>query len=138
MIFKKQLEETIYDVRNWLNNYNISKEEAYSMLYNAAMDYDYNLEDIFEDYIDETTAEEIAKHELESWGLARLYFFMGDVNFNCEELFRINWYWNLEEVDYDDIRNICDEIEDRANLDEYDEDEEETEETEEETETEEA
>ena len=118
MITKKELRETLEDIRERLECYNISIEEAYSELYNVAMDYDYNLEDIFEDYITEETAEEMAKHELEEGGLERLYFFLGDINPCCHDLFRINGYGNLEEVDYSIIWLIIDEIEDRIGTDE--------------------
>ena len=89
MIFKKELEEKLQDVKTSLENYNISVEDAYSELYNACMNYDYSLEDIFQDYIDYDTANEIARHELEEGGLYRLYYFMGDVNFGTAELMRI-------------------------------------------------
>ena len=134
MTSKNTLAEKIYNVRDWLNSYKLSIEEAYSDLYNACMDYDYDLEDIFEDYITEDIAEEMAKHELESWGLARLYHFMWDVNFCCCDLFRVNGYWNLEEVDHGDIENIISEIEDRTGITEDDIEEEDDEEEEETTE----
>lgn len=124
MIFKKELQETLQSVRDWLACYNISVAEAYSTLYNACMDYDYSLEDLFYDYIDENTAEEMAKHELEEGWLARLYYFLGDVNPNACELYRLNGYGNLEEARYSDIEDIIDEIENRIGEDDEDEEEE--------------
>lgn len=118
MKFKKETLETIQNIRERLNCYNISVAEAYNSLYNACMDYDYKLGDLFYDYIDEERAEEMAKHELESGGLARLYFFMGDVNFNTCELYRLNGYGNLEEVRHGDIEDLLDEAKNRIENDE--------------------
>ena len=92
MIVKKELEEKLQDIRTSLENYNITVEDAYNELFNACMDYDYSLEDIFQDYIDYDTANELARQELEDGGLYRLYYFLGDVNFGTAELMRINGY----------------------------------------------
>lgn len=124
MKFKKETLETIQNIRERLDCYNIGVAEAYSSLYNAAMDYDYGLEDIFQDYIDEDTAEDMARHEIEQGWLARIYYFLGDVNPMTCELYKINGYWNLEEASYSDIEMIIDELEDRIGEDDEDEDEE--------------
>lgn len=89
------------------------------------MDYDYSLEDLFYDYIDEERAEEMAKQELENGWLARLYYFLGDVNPNTCEVYRLNGYGNLEEARYSDIENIIEEIENRIENDEDEEDDDE-------------
>lgn len=108
-----ELRETIQDVRTGLENYNITPEEAYCSLYNSALDYDYHLEDLFSDFVTEEEAEEMAKHELENGWLARLYCFLWDCNFCAESFFKINGYWNLEEVHYKEIELLIDELEDR-------------------------
>ena len=57
----------------------------------------------FDDFIDINTAEELARHELDSGGLPRLYYFMGDVNLAYEDIVRVNGYGNLEEVSIADV-----------------------------------
>ena len=88
-------------------------ESEYAELYNTMNDYwcesqEFIGEDLFDEYIDIDIAEEIAQHELESGGLLRLWHFMGDVNFATTELFRINGYGNLEELDKDDLEYLQD------------------------------
>jgi hypothetical protein len=54
----------------------------------------------------------MAKHELEEGGLARLYYFLWNVNFATETVYRIDWYWNLDEVKQDDLQCYIDEFKD--------------------------
>lgn len=89
-------------------------DETYTNLYNTVIDYmnetqDWDFEYIFEDYISYDVAEDIAKNELENGGLVRLYYFLGDANLN-NELFRINGYGNLEDIDIDDLKDIKERI----------------------------
>ena len=70
---------------------------------------DFNLEYLFEDWIDYELAEEIAKRELEDGGLIRLYYYLGNANLN-NSLFRINGYGNLEDIDIDDLRELKSDI----------------------------
>ncbi len=104
--FKKNIEdiEITYDY-----------DETYTNLRNTTIDYmnesqDWDFDRLFEDIVDEEIVEEMAKHELEEGGLARLYYFMGDVNPNCESIFRIDGYGNLASIDKDDLSYIKDEI----------------------------
>ena len=56
----------------------------------------------------------MAKNELEKGGLIRLYYFMGDCNFN-NEIFRVNAYGNLEDISIDDLKYLKDEILEKIN-----------------------
>lgn len=94
-------------------------EETYTKLKNTIIDYmndtkDWDFEYIGEDIIDYELAEDQAKYELENGGLARLYYFMGNANMN-NELFKINGYGNLEDIDIDDLNNMKEEILDLIN-----------------------
>jgi uncharacterized membrane protein YvbJ len=89
-------------------------ENTYNNLYNTVIDYmneaqDWDFEYLFEDYVSYDLAEDIAKNELESGGLVRLYYFLGDANLN-NDIFRINGYGNLEDIDKDDLECLKDEI----------------------------
>ena len=90
-------------------------EAVYGELYNTMDEYwcetqHWFGEDLFANFVDYDYAEELAKYELEEGGLARLYYFMGDVNFVCCNLLKINAYGNLEEVDIDDLNLLKDEL----------------------------
>lgn len=94
-------------------------EEVYCDLKNAVIDYmndtkDWDFEYIGENIIDYELAEDQARCELENGGLARLYYFMGNANMN-NELFKINGYGNLEDIDIDDLNNMKEEILDMIN-----------------------
>lgn len=89
-------------------------EEVYCDLKNAVIDYmndtqDWDFETIGEDIIDYDSAEEQTKYELENGGLARLYYFLGNVNLN-NNLFRVNGYGNLEDIDISDLQYMKEEI----------------------------
>ena len=89
-------------------------DETYTNLLNATIDYqnetqDWCFEELFNDIIDYELAEEYAKHELEQGGLIRLYYFLGDANLN-NELFRIDGYGNLTDIDKDDLEYIKEQI----------------------------
>lgn len=89
-------------------------EKTYNDLYNTVIDYmnetqDFDLEYLFEDFIDYDLAEEIAKTEIERGGLLRVYYFLGDANPN-NDLFRIDGYGNLTDVSKEDLENLKEEI----------------------------
>lgn len=89
-------------------------DETYCNLYNTCIDYmndtqDWDLEYLFEDYYTYDIVEDIAKNELEKGGLIRLHYFLGDANLN-NDLFKINGYGNLEDVYYDDLVDLKNEI----------------------------
>ena len=108
----KKLEE----LKEKINNIEITYdyEETYNNLYNTIIDYqndtqNWSFEYLFEDIIDYEIAEEIAKRELETGGLLRLYYFLGDANFN-NSIFKINGYGNLEDIEKDDLLYLKEEI----------------------------
>ena len=90
-------------------------EDTYNKLYNTCIEYmnetqDFDLEYLFEDYIDYDFAEEIAKRELESGGLERLRYYIGETHFFHEDIFKIDAYGNLSNINIDDLKNLKDEI----------------------------
>lgn len=94
-------------------------EESYNNLYNTVINYmndgqDFDFEYLFEDIISYDLAEEMAKNELENGGLVRLYYFLGDANFN-NDLFRINGYGNLEDINKDDLDFLKEQLLDAIN-----------------------
>lgn len=108
----KKLKELKERIENVEINYNY--EESYTNLYNTVIDYmndtqDFDLEYLFEDFIDYETAEEIAKNELNNGGLLRLNYYLGDTNLN-DEIFKLDGYGNIENITIDDLNNLKDEI----------------------------
>lgn len=113
----KELKELKERVENIKVTYDY--EESYCNLKNAIIDYmnntqDWDFDTIGEDIIDYELAEEQAKHELEQGGLARLYYYLGNANMN-NELFKVNGYGNLEDIDITDLEYMKDEILDLIN-----------------------
>lgn len=113
----KKLKELKERIENVKINYNY--EESYKNLYNTVIDYmndtqDFDLEYLFEDFIDYETAEDIAKNELNNGGLIRLKYYLGDTNLN-DEIFKLDGYGNLENITIDDINNLKDEISENIN-----------------------
>ena len=110
----KELKERIENIK-----IGYDYEEVYTALKNTVIDYmnetqDWDFDAIGENIIDYELAEMQAKNELENGGLIRLYYFLGDANLN-NELFRINGYGNLEDIDIDDLNNMKEEIIDLIN-----------------------
>ena len=86
-------------------------EAVYAELWNTMADYwnenqNWIGEEQFNDFVSYDFAEELAKQELESGGLVRLYFFMGDVNFASCDLLKFDGYGNLTEADINDLENL--------------------------------
>lgn len=89
-------------------------EQSYHELYNATIDYmndtqDWDLEYLFNEVCDYELAEELAKQELENGGLIRLWYFLGDANLN-NELFKIDGYGNLTDIEKSDLDYIKEQI----------------------------
>lgn len=108
----KELRELKERIENIKIDYDY--EESYTNLYNTVIDYmndtqDFDLEYLFENFIDYETAEEIAKNELQNGGLLRLRYYLGYVNLN-DEIFKLDGYGNLENITIDDLNNLKDEI----------------------------
>lgn len=113
----KKLEELKERIEGVESSYDY--EEYYTELRNITIDYmndtqDFDLDYLFEDFVDYELAEEQAKHELEEGGLIRLYYFLGDANLN-NEMFRINGYGNLEDITKEDLDYLKEEILDNIN-----------------------
>ena len=110
------MKNELKELENKMENIGITYdyEETYKNLYNTCMDFEnetqcFEFETLFEDIVDYEIAEERAKYELENGGLIRLYYFMGNCNFN-NEIFRINAYSNLEDINKDDLECLKQEI----------------------------
>lgn len=112
----------LLELKSDLENYNVTVEDWFCRLYNILSDFDG--EDMLYDYIRIEDAEEMAKDQLETGWLARLYYFMGDVNWNCVDLVHLDGYGNCEEATSDDLIDIIDDVVDDygADADIYDED----------------
>ena len=112
----------LLELKSDLENYNVTLEDWFCRLYNILSDFDG--EDMLYDFIRVEDAEEMAKDQLETGWLARLYYFMGDVNWNCVDLVRLDGYGNCEEATSDDLIDIIDDVVDDygADADIYDED----------------
>lgn len=104
--------EFLEKIKNVKISYDL--EYTYNELYNLWMDYlcdtnDYELEYLFNEFCSYDLAEDIAKNELETGGLIRLYYFLGNANLN-NNIFRIDGYGNLENLDKSDLEYIKQEI----------------------------
>lgn len=110
-----------------LKNYDLSYtngktyEEEYNEIYNYCIDYmnetqDWSIEEHLNDFLTYEMAEEYAKHELETGGLVRLYYFLGSSNCN-NDLFKIDGYGNLEDITNDDIECLITDIIDTLETD---------------------
>lgn len=105
----KELKDKIEKIE--ITNY---YDECYGELYNACIDYmnetqNFDLDYLFEEFVDYETAEERAKYELEN-GLERLYYFLGDTKISNNILFRINVYGNLENISKEDLETLKEDI----------------------------
>lgn len=93
--------------------------ETYEELYNTIIDYqnetqEFDFKYLFEDYISYDEAEEIAKRKLEEGGLLKLYYFLGSANLN-NDIFKIDGYGSLTDLELDDLQYIKEEILDIIN-----------------------
>ena len=95
--------------------YDYDYEEIYSNLYNTCIEYmnetqDFDLDYLFEEFINYEEVEERAKYEIENNGLMRLQYFLGDTTFYMQNLFRINGYGNLENITREDLEMLKEEL----------------------------
>lgn len=109
---KKQLIKYLKDFQ-----FTYDYEEDFNSIYNACVDYmndtqDWSIESCFENIITYDLAEDIARHELETGGLVRLYYFLGDANCN-NDIFKIDGYGNLTDCHKDDLEFMIQDIIDR-------------------------
>lgn len=114
---------SLQELKDKIENIKISYdyEQTYCDLHNTCIDYmnetqDFSLDSLFDEYYDSEIVEEITKKELQDGGLYRLYYFLGNADLR-NELFRINAYGNLEDIDIEDLEclkeSILDEINDK-------------------------
>lgn len=112
---KKSLISTLKEIKENLGwNYDDNVRE----IQNLCIDYqnetqDRKLEDAFDEFLDEETCEMYVKEQLESGWLARLPYLVGDTDFIHYDYYRLNAYWNLENIDKDDVECLIDELIDR-------------------------
>lgn len=113
------MKELLKEFKQKIENIDITYdyEKTYNNLYNAYIDYedetnDYNFEYLFEDIINYDMAKELARDELDQGGLIRLSYFLGDTNLN-RDLFRIDGYGNLTDIEIEDLKNLKQEILDK-------------------------
>lgn len=109
----KELEKLENEIKRIEISYDY--EDTYSKLINACVDYEnrtsnYLFEYLFENYFNYESVEEIAKQELEKGGLERLQCFLGSTRFYNEEIFKINAYGNLENIDKEELEYLKEEI----------------------------
>ena len=101
----KKLKEKIKEIEITYNY-----EETYYKLYNTCIEYDMQLDEIFNDFIDYELAEERAKYELEHGGLERLKYYLNDTIIFGQELFKLDGYGNLYNIHKEDLKLLKEEI----------------------------
>lgn len=114
--------EDLKELKNKIEEIEITYnyDECYGELYNACIDYmndtqNFDLDYLFEEFISYNEAEERAKYELETGGLERLYYFLGDTDLPNNILFKINAYGNLENISKDDLEMLKEDMLDNIN-----------------------
>lgn len=118
------IEDPLAELQQTIQNIEISYDYdgVYQELYDAVTDYcneeqDWDLQSECFDtsdgcncIVDYDYAENEARYILQDeGGLVRLYYFMGDCNFN-DNLFYLNGYGNLQQLDIHDLGNLKDHI----------------------------
>lgn len=106
---KKDLIKALDEIRE---SSDLWKEEMLVWIRNLLEEYwlEYSFRFLREERLTSDELEDYAKAELESWWLTRLYYFMWDVNFASEDIVKLDWYWNCEEVLFSDITDEIDDI----------------------------
>lgn len=114
------MKELLKEFKNKIEKIEVTYDydQTYTDLLNACIDFQnetqcWEFESIFDEIVDYELAEERAKYELENNGLIRLYYFLGDTIIYGNEVFRINAYGNLENINKDDLENLKQEILDK-------------------------
>lgn len=111
---KKSLISSLKEIKA---NLSYDTDSDLTEIYNACIDYmnetqDWKIESVFEEYLSSDIAEDYLKHELDNWWIFRLYYAMWECRGNCD-WYRLNAYWNLEEIEKCDLECTIDEIIDR-------------------------
>ena len=100
---KKRIEEIIE------NNDYIYRETIIPDIINALIDYqnetqDYKLENYTRTFENYDSIEQYVKDQINEMGLERIPYLIGDTRFDYD-YYKINAYWNLENIQYGDIEN---------------------------------
>lgn len=111
------MKELLKELKNKIEKIEVTYDydQTYTDLLNTCIDFEnetqcWEFETLFEDIVNYEIAEERAKYELENGGLVRLQYFLGDTCIYGNEIFRINAYGNLENINKDDLENLKQEI----------------------------
>lgn len=104
------------DICNVAINYDEAADSVYNQLYGICENYENECDctEFFNNFIDYSTAEEIARTELETNGLSRLKCFIGNCYLDTD-LFRLDGYGNLENVTVDTLETLREDILDAIN-----------------------
>lgn len=103
---KQELLSKLEDAEIKLNGFEL--ESAYHIVYDVAQEL--YREDLVEEFIDYDMAEEILRNEIDNGGLARAWHFLNDLDYFNDELFRLNAYGNLSNIEFEDIEYIIAEL----------------------------
>lgn len=120
----KELLKVKEKLENLKNNLSYDLEENYCNLVNTLIDYDnetqgnnsiylYDLLQESYDFIDNELLEELAKNEIKFGGVERLRYFLNDT-YN-DDLYLINGYGNLENVDNEKMKEAIEFVIDEIN-----------------------
>lgn len=114
---------TLYELKEQIENVDIKYplDECYALMQNTMIDYwndtqDFFAEEYFEDYVDDEIVKEYITEIVRNDDLNRLYYFLNGSDFTAE-LFRIDAYGNLKNIDTCDMealkQDLLDEINDK-------------------------
>lgn len=111
---KKSLISTLEEIKA---NLSYDTDADLAEIWNTCIDYmnetqDWKIDSVFDEYLSSDIAEDYLKRELEHWWIFRLYYAMWECRWNCD-YYRLNVYWNLEEIKKSDLECTIDEIIDR-------------------------
>lgn len=105
------IKDFIGKIENVKVSYDYNFSDIYYELCNICTEYEKvcDCTELFNDFIDYDTAEEIAHTELENGGLLRLKCFINDCNLNAS-WFKMNAYGNLENITIDTLKLLKEDI----------------------------
>lgn len=110
----RKLIRTLTEIKN---NLSYEYEEDYSKIYNACVDVDNNYNGIYltdhimeQNFVNDDDMEYLIKQNSDS--IDRLRCFIGDTY--SSDLYRIDGYGNLANVEQSDLEDLCDELIDMA------------------------
>lgn len=101
---KNELLKKIEEIEENLKNYNYSFDEAYNQIRELAEET--GCEDYLNEFVDEWTAEELLKREVEEGGLARVVHFLSGVEYLSDDIYILDGYANLRNVTMNDYECV--------------------------------